>query len=78
MSAIESEEPFSGETIKIEVIKNAKKIEKLMEASRKNNAIVYKKPEGAKKITVSVNKTSEAVQAKNTGGVPDMPEFQST
>ncbi len=42
-SAIESEEPFSGETIKIEVKKDPKKIERLIETSRKNNAIVYLK-----------------------------------
>ncbi len=78
MSAIESEEPFSGETIKIEVVKNVKKIEKLMAASRKNNAIVYKKPEGIKKVKTLVNKASEEIpEVKNTGGVPNMPEFQN-
>lgn len=43
ISAIESEEPFSGETIFIPVDKNSKKIEKLIEASRKNWAIKYQK-----------------------------------
>lgn len=45
ISAIESEEPFSGTTIHYQVEKDEKKIQKLIEASRKNWAIVYKKPE---------------------------------
>ncbi len=45
ISAIESEEPFSGTTILTSITKDPKKIEKLIEASRKNWAIVYKKPE---------------------------------
>lgn len=44
ISALESEEPFSGETIYIPVIKDQKKIQKLIEVSRKNWAIVYVKP----------------------------------
>ena len=44
VSALEPEEPFSGETIYIPLKKDAKKIEKLIEASRKNWAIVYQKP----------------------------------
>ena len=45
ISALESELPFSGETIKVDLKKNPKKIEKLIKASQKNWAIVYKKPE---------------------------------
>ncbi|MDO8657607.1 MAG: type IV secretion system DNA-binding domain-containing protein [Candidatus Levybacteria bacterium] len=44
VSALEPEEPFSGETIYIPLKKDAKRIEKLVEASRKNYAIVYQKP----------------------------------
>lgn len=44
ISALESEEPFSGVTIYIPIIKDNKKIEKLITASRKNWAIVYVKP----------------------------------
>lgn len=42
ISAIESVPPFSGETIKIQVKKDYKKIQKLAEISNKNWAIVYK------------------------------------
>ncbi len=43
VSALEPEEAYSGETIYIPVKKDAKKFEKLIESSRKNWAIVYKK-----------------------------------
>jgi len=43
VSALEPEEAFSGETIYIPVKRDAKKIEKLIEASRKNWAIKYQK-----------------------------------
>ncbi len=41
VSALEPEEPFSGETIYIPLKKDNKKIEKLIESSRKNWAIKY-------------------------------------
>ncbi len=44
ISAVKPEEPFSGETIYAPIIKDSNKIEELIEASRKNWAIVYKKP----------------------------------
>lgn len=44
ISAIESEEPFSGTTIVTPIKKDNKKIEKLIEASRKNWTITYTKP----------------------------------
>jgi hypothetical protein len=43
LSAVEPEEPFSGETIPIDPIKNEDKFNQVIEASRKNWAIVYKK-----------------------------------
>ncbi len=43
ISGLEPEEAFSGETIYTPVKRDAKKIEKLIEASRKNWAIVYQK-----------------------------------
>lgn len=43
VSAVTSEAPFSGETIKIQIKKNVKKIQALIETSRKNWAIVYDK-----------------------------------
>ena len=44
ISAIESEEPFSGETLYTPVAKDPKKMKELLDASRKNWAIVYVKP----------------------------------
>ncbi|MCL4387188.1 type IV secretory system conjugative DNA transfer family protein, partial [Patescibacteria group bacterium] len=44
LSATEPQEPFSGETIKVPVKKDPKRMEKLIEASRRNFAIVYQKP----------------------------------
>ena len=44
VSANEPEEPFSGQTIYTPLKKDTEKIEKLIEASRKNWAIVYQKP----------------------------------
>jgi energy-coupling factor transporter ATP-binding protein EcfA2 len=41
ISALEPEEPFSGETVYMPLKKDVKKIEKLIEASRKNWAIKY-------------------------------------
>ncbi|MFA5933198.1 MAG: DUF87 domain-containing protein [Microgenomates group bacterium] len=43
VSALEPEEPFSGETIYTPLKKDDKKIEKLIESSRKNWAIKYQK-----------------------------------
>ncbi len=43
ISALDSEEPFSGMTIHNPVIKDQDKIDLLIEASRKNNAIKYEK-----------------------------------
>ena len=44
VSALESEEPFSGETLFNPIIKDAASMEKLIEASQKNWAITYTKP----------------------------------
>ena len=52
VSALEPEEPFSGETIFIPLKKDPKRIEKLIEASRENYAIVYQKPQPQKDIQV--------------------------
>jgi len=43
LSAIEPEEPFSGETIPIILDRNPERLQKLIESSRKNWAVVYKK-----------------------------------
>jgi hypothetical protein len=53
VSAVEPEEPFSGETIYTPLEKDTKKIEKLIESSRKNWAIKYQKmnPQVSNKVT---------------------------
>lgn len=77
VSAIESEAPFSGETIKISVKKDSKKMQKLIEASQKNWAIEYvrvkKKAvvdemENDKVDKKDVSKDKSEIQ--NSGGLP--------
>lgn len=51
IASIEPEEPFSGETIKINVTNDEEKRKQFIEASQKNNAIVYVKPEPKPKET---------------------------
>jgi len=43
LSAVEPEEPFSGETIPITLDRDPERLKKLIETSKKNYAIVYKK-----------------------------------
>ncbi len=54
ISAIESEEPFSGRTIFVPVKKNPEKRKKLVETSRKNWAITYQKPKTETKEDVNI------------------------
>lgn len=68
VSALEPEEAYSGETIHIPVKKDTKKFEELIEASRKNWAIVYQKanPQVSNMVTKNnetehVNKTVKTV-----------------
>lgn len=61
ISAIESEEPFSGETIKIKVKKDLKKIEILTASSQKNWAIEYVRPK-KKVIVEEVGSKEESVE----------------
>ncbi|TSC90390.1 MAG: Uncharacterized protein G01um10145_62 [Microgenomates group bacterium Gr01-1014_5] len=68
VSAVEPEEPFSGETIYTPLKRDSKKIDKLIEASRKNWAIKYQKvsQQVSNKITEvketeSVNRTNNSV-----------------
>jgi len=62
ISAVTSDAPFSGETIKIQIKKNLKKIQMLIETSRKNWAIVYDKLK--KKITVKEVENKEEIVEK--------------
>lgn len=62
MAAIEPEEPFSGITLPIIVVKNVKKIAKLKETSRNNYAIEYSKPREQKpKVETKQKADSEPV-----------------
>lgn len=45
LSAVTPEEPFSGETLPIRLVRDEEKIKRLIEASRNNYAIKYQKPE---------------------------------
>ena len=77
VSALEPEEPFSGETIYTPLKKDNKMIEKLIQASRKNYAIVYKKLEITKKFNGQLINAEEKVNENiSVGGVPNTPEFQ--
>lgn len=67
ISAIESEEPFSGQTIFIEVKKDPKKIEQLIDASRKNWAIVYRRKLEEKYVPETPEKAGEKL---TKGGLP--------
>ncbi len=66
ISAVEPEEPFSGETSYTPLKKDSKKIEKLIEASRKNWAITYQKP--SNKVTEVKEKESRSQTIKSVDG----------
>ena len=68
ISAFESEEPFSGETIYIPVNYDNKKIDQLLEASRKNWAIVYQKSI-SQKITKTETKSDHKDDEKDKGNI---------
>lgn len=74
VSALDPEEPFSGETIYIPLKKDAKKIEKLIAASRKNWAIVYQKPEKENNKVVGEKQAEEVSSGTeiiiNKNGLP--------
>lgn len=75
MSATEPEEPFSGKTIKMEVKRDSKKIQMLVEASRRNYAIVYQKPEPIKIVkeieTVTQGKDGSNSKKEPVNFIPD-------
>lgn len=68
ISALESEEPFSGETIYIPVNKDNKIIDQLIEASRKNWAIVYQK-QIPQKITTTETNSDHKDDKKDKGNI---------
>jgi hypothetical protein len=66
VSALEPEEPFSGETIFTPLKKDTKKIEKLIEASRKNWAKRYEKGTQTVVTTITENKEKEHSGRRNS------------
>jgi hypothetical protein len=71
LSAVEPEEPFSGETIPIVLNRNEKRLGQVIEASRKNYAVMYKK--SIQKIHSKVNKkTNKKTESKSF--IPDESE----
>ncbi len=71
ISAIESEEPFSGETIYMPVKRDSKKMEKLIASSRNNWAIVYLKKPVNKEQQAARQKETTETKNKITGSLPD-------
>lgn len=80
ISAIESEEPFSGQTLFIPVKKDPQKIESLVEASRKNWAIVYQRSENQeeeKSTKANTQQTSNTVKkTQPKSGLPEKRKRQ--
>ena len=75
VSALQPEEPFSGETVYTPLKKDTKKIEKLIEASRKNWTIKYEK--AIKPVVTIVSKPKEQkpeALAKNPQSAGVFPE----
>ncbi len=79
ISALNPEEPFSGETILIKPNTDKDKLIKLVEASRKNYAILYsKQSEEQKKIIMKKESTTNEKAGKSkqrTGIIGVLPEF---
>jgi len=75
LSAVEPEEPFSGETIPITLDRDPERLKKLIETSRKNWAIIYKKPSQKKPLTVDkkTSKKSKSIKKKpeSKGFIPE-------
>lgn len=75
ISAVESEEPFSGETLFDPVKKDVQKMQELTEASRKNWAIKYvRKPKlevGENSLEGSQKVGSERKKTTNKNGLPE-------
>lgn len=78
LSAIEPEEPFSGETIPIVLDRDPKRLERLIETSRKNYAILYAK--SITKTKYSINNLSKKIskikkiKSESKGFIPDEAE----
>jgi len=75
LSALEPEEPFSGETLFIPVKKNIKKMEKLIQASRNNYAKVYVKQQKPQ-VKLVVNSHNPVGTAKVSNKGKTTPEIK--
>jgi hypothetical protein len=64
LSALEPEEPFSGETLYIPVKKNTKRMVNLIQASRDNYAIVYTRQQ-APQEKIAVNVSNPVIVSKD-------------
>jgi hypothetical protein len=73
VSALEPEEPFSGETIYTPLKKDTKKIAKLVDASRKNWAIRYET--GTPKVVAKVTEKKEKEHSGRTNTVTSKSGF---
>jgi hypothetical protein len=64
LSAVEPEEPFSGETIPIVLNRDQKRLKKLIETSRKNYATVFKKSSQKKYLKVDTKNNKKDKTSK--------------
>ncbi|MEX2007308.1 MAG: type IV secretion system DNA-binding domain-containing protein [Candidatus Levyibacteriota bacterium] len=72
IAAINPEEPFSGETVPVEITFDKNKIEKLIQLSRDRNAIIYQKPIVKKSAVEPKAEVSD--NSKNTMGSNGLPK----
>lgn len=79
VSADNPEEPFSGETILVDIDEDKKKIERLIQLSRQHYATEFKNNIVTPKVNGQVKKAEEEViETATQSGVPNMPENQVT
>lgn len=79
IAAINPEEPFSGETVPVEITFDRNKIEKLIQLSRDKNAIIYQKPIAIK--TTKADGVEDASNSKNIinrNGLPKKKSVQNS
>jgi len=71
VSALNSEEPFSGETILLNISENKEKVQMLIDASRKNFAQKYEVSNQEKEINENLKKNQTNHITKSKGGFPE-------
>lgn len=67
LAATEPTDPFSGQTLPIDAPKDDAKVGKLLEASRRNHAIIYQKPVPKEPIAEAKPKAKKALQLPEKG-----------